>query len=111
MARLVRTWGYEVQIARDGPSALLLAESFQPEYAILDISLPGMNGIVLARRLREVFPPAHLYLVALTAYGGAEMRQACLAAGFDVHLVKPDEILALEELLGSGRPDTDQTRR
>ena len=111
MARLVRTWGYEVEIARDGPSALVLADSFQPECAILDISLPGMNGIVLARRLREVFPPARLYMVALTAYGGAGMREACLAAGFDVHLVKPDDVLALEELLGNGRPDADQTRR
>ena len=111
MARLVGTWGYEVKIARDGPSALLLAESFQPEYAILDISLPGMNGIVLARRLREVFPPARLYMVALTAYGGAEMRAACLAAGFDAHLVKPDQVLALEELLGNDRPGSDQTRR
>ena len=106
MARLVRTWGYEVAIARDGPSALVLADSFQPECAILDISLPGMNGIVLARRLREVFPPARL--CPFTVYGG--MREACLAAGFDAHLVKPDEVLALEELLGNGRPDADLQR-
>ncbi len=109
IARLVRTWGHEVAIARDGWSALSLAESFQPECAIVDISLPRMNGIDLARRLREVFTPAQLYMIALTGYAGADMREGCLAAGFDVHLVKPGEIALLERLLGGDRPDSDAT--
>ena len=70
IARLARSWGHEVAVAADGPSALSLAETFQPECAIVDISLPGMNGIDLARRLRQRFPPAQLYLIALTGYAG-----------------------------------------
>ena len=62
--------------------------------------MPGMNGIDLARRLRQRFPPAQLSLIALTGYAGADIRDACLAAGFDAHLVKPGDIAELERLLG-----------
>jgi len=99
LVRLVRTFGHEVAIARDGPSALALAERFQPESAILDISLPGMSGIELGRRLRDVFPCGRLYMIALTGFADAHLREECLAAGFDAHLVKPGEIATLAQLL------------
>ena len=105
VARLVRGWGHEVAVASDGPSALSLADDFKPDCAIVDLSLPGMNGIELARRLRQRFPPAQLYLIALTGYADADIRDACLAAGFDAHLVKPGDINLLEKLLGSDRGD------
>jgi two-component system, sensor histidine kinase len=103
LARIVRTFGHEVAVARDGPSALALAKSFQPEYAILDLSLPGMNGIELGRRMRAVFPRDQLYMIALTGHTGADIREGCLAAGFDEHLTKPGEINKLEQLLGGDR--------
>ena len=53
IARLVRAWGHKVAVATDGPSALSVAETFQPDFAILDISMRGMTGIELARRLVE----------------------------------------------------------
>jgi two-component system CheB/CheR fusion protein len=109
VARLVRSWGHEVAIARDGPSALALAEAFQPEYAIVDLSLPGMNGIDVARHLRERFRRPRLYLIALTGYAGDDIREGCLAAGFDVHLVKPGEIPVLEKLLGDQRQNSEPT--
>ena len=83
VSRLVRGWGHEVAVAADGSSALSLAEAFQPECAIVDLSMPGMNGIELGRRLRQRFPPAQLRLIALSGYAGADIRDACLAAGFD----------------------------
>jgi signal transduction histidine kinase/ActR/RegA family two-component response regulator len=100
IARLARGWGHETAVAADGSSALSLAEAFQPERAIVDLSMPGMNGIDLARRLRQRFPPTQLRLIALSAYAGADIRDACVAAGFDAYLVKPGEIAELEELLG-----------
>jgi two-component system CheB/CheR fusion protein len=108
LARIVRSFGHEVGIARDGPSALVLAERFQPECAILDISLPGMNGIELGRRLREAFPRERLSLIALTGFADAAIRERCLAGDFDAFLVKPGEIDKLAQLLGGDRLDTDQ---
>jgi Response regulator containing CheY-like receiver domain and AraC-type DNA-binding domain len=54
VARLIRSWGHEVAVASDGPSALSLAEAFQPECGIVDVSLPGMNGLDLARHAPAV---------------------------------------------------------
>jgi CheY-like chemotaxis protein len=105
VARLVRSWGHEVAVANDGPTALLLADEFKPDFAIVDFSLPGMNGSELARRLRQRYPPAQLYLIAFTGYADADIRESCLDAGFDIHLVKPADINLLEKLLGSDRAD------
>ncbi len=110
ITRLARGWGHEVAVAADGPSALSLAEAFQPECAIVDLSMPGMNGIELGRRLRQRFPPAQLCLIALSGYAGADIRDACLAAGFDAYLVKPGEIAELEQLLGGDRADSDASQ-
>ena len=104
---LASAWGHEVAVAGDGPTALSLATAFQPECAIVDISLPGMNGIELGRQLRQQFPRTQLYLIALTGYAGADIRDACLAAGFDAHLVKPGELKKLEQLLGRERVHSD----
>ena len=109
ISRLVRAWGHEVAVAADGSSALSLAEAFQPECAIVDLSMPGMNGIELGRRLRQRFPPAQLCLIALSGYAGADIRDACLAAGFDAYLVKPGDIAELEQLLG--RADSEASQR
>ena len=105
IARLVTSWGHEVALANDGPTALLLADKFKPDCAVVDFSLPGMNGVELARRLRQRFSPAQLYLIAFTGYADADIRESCLDAGFDTHLVKPGDINLLEELLGSDRAD------
>jgi len=105
LTRLVRSWGHEVAVAGDGPSALSQAEAFQPECALVDLSMPGMNGIELGRRLRQRFPLTQLRLIALSGYAGADIRAACLAAGFDAYLVKPGDAHELERLVGGDRPD------
>lgn len=109
MARLARAWGHEVAVANDGPSALSLAESFKPDCAIVDLSLPGMSGVELARRLRQRFPPAQLYLIALTGHVGEDIRTACINAGFDAHLVKPALSGQLKKLLADDREESETT--
>ena len=110
VARLARGWGHEVGLAADGVSALSLAETFQPECAVVDISMPGMNGLELGRRLRQRFSATQLCLIALTGYADADLRNACLADGFDAYLVKPGEIPELERLLGGQRGDPHATK-
>ncbi|HEU4894101.1 MAG TPA: chemotaxis protein CheB [Vicinamibacterales bacterium] len=99
LVRVVRTFGHEVADAKDGPGALALAERFQPDCVILDLSMAGMNGIELGRRLRKLFPRERLTMIALTGFTGRDLREECLAAGFDEHLTKPGDILKLEQLL------------
>ena len=104
LARVVRTLGHEAALAQDGPSALVLADSFQPDCAIVDLSLPGMTGIELGRCLRKVFPRERLTMIALTGFTSTDIREGCLAAGFDEHLVKPGDIDRLAQLLGGDHP-------
>jgi two-component system CheB/CheR fusion protein len=99
MALLARSWGHEVSVASDGPTALAVAERFAPERALIDIGLPGMSGYELARRLRAKTQHRDLYLIAVTGYGREEDKRAAKAAGFNVHLVKPGDIDRLRELL------------
>jgi PAS domain S-box-containing protein len=110
LALVLGARGHEVRLVTDGPSAIETAAEFRPEVVLLDIGLPGMDGYVVARRLRAESEPAGITLVALTGYGQDEDRQRARDAGFDYHLVKPiapDAILALLDptrpLFGSSR--------
>jgi signal transduction histidine kinase/ActR/RegA family two-component response regulator len=83
-----------VAIAHDGSSALETAATFQPQIALLDLGLPGMDGFELARALRSL--DRRLHLVAVTGYGQERDRERSREAGFDAHLVKP---VGLDELM------------
>ncbi|HEX4591591.1 MAG TPA: response regulator, partial [Gemmataceae bacterium] len=89
LARLLRLGGHEVRLAHDGPAALTTAEEFHPDAVILDIGLPDMNGLEVARRLRQMPDTDRMMLVAVTGYGRDEDRVRSLEAGFDYHFVKP----------------------
>ncbi|MEO8843456.1 MAG: PAS domain S-box protein [Kofleriaceae bacterium] len=99
MAELFRRGGHHTVVAHDGPSALQVAATFAPEIAILDIGLPVMDGYELARRLRDQLGSIHL--IALTGYGQASDRERAVAAGFDLHLVKPVDPATLRAAISS----------
>ncbi len=97
LEEIVQTFGYETRRAPDGPSALAIAERFDPEIAVLDIGLPVMDGYELAARLRERRPG--LGLIAVTGYGQDEEQRKTRAAGFAHHFVKPVEVEKLRAAL------------
>jgi CheY-like chemotaxis protein len=99
LAMLLRLFGHDVDIALDGPAALRAAQAHRPDAVLLDLSMPGMDGLQVARRLRTMFPDRPLLLIALTAHGLDEDRRLCKEAGFDWHLLKPADPLAIEDLL------------
>ena len=100
LAESLSLLGHEVRTASDGPSALQLAETFQPQIGLLDIGLPGMDGYELARRLRTLMQ-TEPFLVALSGYGQESDRTASRAAGFALHLVKPVELETLERVIAN----------
>ena len=72
-----------------GTEALAGAPSFLPDVAVLDLGMPGMDGMTLARRLREALAEHTPYLIALTGFGQPADKALAREAGFDDYLVKP----------------------
>jgi signal transduction histidine kinase/BarA-like signal transduction histidine kinase len=101
LATLLEMNGYAVSVEFDGASALATALRERPAVALLDIGLPDMDGMELARRLRAQPQTADAVLVALTGYGQAEDQEQARQAGFNHHMVKPADIDRLLTLLAS----------
>ena len=91
--------GHEARVAHDGPAGLAACAEFKPAVALLDIGLPGMDGHALAERLRTLPGMEDLRIVAVTGYDDQSYRRRSRTAGFDRHLVKPVDIVALERML------------
>jgi CheY-like chemotaxis protein len=106
LAVVLSVGGHEVRTAYDGQQALEVAESFQPELALLDIGMPRMNGYDAARAIRARPFGDDIVLVALTGWGQPEDKQRSKLAGFDHHLVKPVDPSVLDRLLSGARLTT-----
>jgi PAS domain S-box-containing protein len=105
MGMLLRLKGNDVRTAHDGLEGVELAGTFRPELVLLDIGLPKLNGYDVARQIRRQPGGAEVVLVALTGWGQDEDRRRSQEAGFDLHVVKPVDLMALEQLL-AGLPAT-----
>ena len=99
LERLFKRMGHEVRVAYDAAGAVRVMEEFLPEFALIDIGLPGVNGYELARQLREQAQFQNVTLIAQTGWGRDEDRNQARAAGFDYHLVKPIDHQRLAEIL------------
>ena len=104
LQRSLRMEGYEVRAAGDGNDALEHGRSFAPDLVILDLGLPGLDGLEVARALRE---ENDVPILILTARDALESRVEGLDAGADDYLVKPferQELLARMRALLRRRP-------
>ena len=81
------------------PAALELARTWKPEIILLDIGMPRMDGLEVARRIRQDLGLTDVVLVALTGYGQDRDRRRSREAGFNIHLVKPIELDHLHSIL------------
>jgi len=100
LATLLKLSGHTVDIANDGLLALASAEKLQPDVIFMDIGMPRLNGFDAARRIRETAWGKSMTLVAISGWGQDSDRAKSKDAGFDIHLVKPVEFSALEQILG-----------
>lgn len=90
MAAWLRHLGYNPDLASDGHEALRAAASKSFDVMLLDLGMPGMNGLEAAAAIRQLGPAGRrIHLVAVTAHVTAATRAACEAAGFDGFLAKP----------------------
>ena len=98
---LLQMQGHAVTVAADGPSGFEAIVANEPDIGLLDIGLPGYDGIELASRVRQRENVSRVILVALTGYGMPEDRARALDAGFDAFLVKPFDLSAFAAAVAS----------
>jgi CheY-like chemotaxis protein len=96
---MLELWGCEVAVAHDGLSALAAVRELRPHAALLDIGLPRLDGLQVARAIRQETALREVRLVAVTGYDDERHRRLSRDAGFDQHLVKPIDPGALREAL------------
>jgi two-component system CheB/CheR fusion protein len=101
LALFLRSWGHEVSLASNGPDALGVVSTFQPEVVLLDIGLPNMDGYEFALRLRRLPGMERCLLMALTGQGCEADARRYKEAGLDFHFLKPVEPSLLREVLSS----------
>jgi two-component system response regulator MprA len=97
LQRVLAAEGHDVEVAGDGVEALRRARLRTPDLAVLDVMLPGVDGVTVCRKLRET---AQFPILMLTALSGTEERVRGLDSGADDYLVKP---FAYQELLARVR--------
>lgn len=97
---LLQARGYTVDAAHDGSTALSIAAARPPDAAVLNISMPGMTGLELCRRMRATPWGTNMTLVALSGWGREKDRHNAIAAGFDSYLVKPVKFADLLAAIG-----------
>jgi PAS domain S-box-containing protein len=102
MARLLKLLGHEVWTAYNGNEAMKIAREREPDFVLLDIGLPEMDGYEVARRLRQEEGGRKAVIVAVSGYGQEEDLARGRVVGFDHHLVKPIDHDALLMILSGG---------
>jgi CheY-like chemotaxis protein len=105
---VLELWGFEVTVVEDGSAALTAARQAHHAAIVMDIRMPEIDGLEVARRIRADPRSSTVLLLALSGSGEPEDRSAALAAGFDHHLVKPVDPDLLRKLLeGTPAPATE----
>jgi two-component system, cell cycle response regulator DivK len=95
--------GYSVIEAADGEKAIDLAEQEQPDIILMDLSLPNLDGLEAAKRIRKQKVLEKIPIIAVTAHQESTFRQGAAASGFDAYVTKPVDMDFLSELISGLR--------
>jgi two-component system cell cycle response regulator DivK len=105
---VLQSRGYDLRLAQNADEALAALPAFQPRLILMDLQLPGQDGLSLTRQLRGDPASAGIVIIAVTSYAMKGDRERALAAGCDDYVTKPIDTRALPALiaryLASGRP-------
>jgi CheY-like chemotaxis protein len=111
MCELIRLLGHDAEFVVTGEEAMAAADTFDPDIVLVDLTLPGIDGYEVARRLRARSPRRDLVLVALTGWARPEDVARALAAGFDQHQIKPPSLDTFRRLLDRTPAEASPPRR
>lgn len=99
VARIVEAEGHRLLQARTGPEAMAILEEQVPDIILLDINIPGIDGLEVARRIKADERLQDVPLIATTANVLVGDRERCLEAGCDEYMPKPLDIRQLRQMI------------
>lgn len=99
VAYLVRANGYDVDTAGEAEAALAAIAANRPDVILMDLQLPGIDGLELTRRLKADPATKDISIIAVTAYAMKGDQEKALEAGCDDYVTKPIDTRALPELI------------
>ncbi len=99
---MLRRLGCRANLATTGIEVLEMVAARAYDVILMDVQMPGMDGLEATRRIRAGAARGRPWIVAMTAHAMAEDRDRCLAAGMDAYLAKPMELAQVEEALRAG---------
>jgi CheY-like chemotaxis protein len=103
--------GYDARTAADAEEALELMQTFHPRLILMDVQLPGMDGLELTRRLKADVQTREIIVVALTAYAMKGDEQKALDAGCDGYVAKPIDTRNLSRMIAEYLGRLDRKKR
>ena len=103
LSMLVSALGFETQVVHDGLAAVSTAEEYRPQLVILDISLPGIDGREVARRIRQQDWSQSTVIAASTGWSREKLADDLNESTFDHFLPKPASLELLQSVLNSVR--------
>jgi CheY-like chemotaxis protein len=95
VADTLEFYGVSIRTAANGNEGLAVLESFMPDFILLDLSMPHMNGWEMRKRVKEDVQTRHIPVIALTAHAMAGDAERAMEVGFDGYITKPVEVLSL----------------
>jgi len=98
--------GHHVQRAVDAEQALLVLQHTNPDLILMDIALPGMDGLALTRKLKADPATSHIHIIALTAFAMKGDEQKAREAGCDGYITKPIDTRLLPEQVARCLPNS-----
>ena len=96
---LLASEGYDVRTAADAEEALNVLKEFYPRLILMDVQLPGIDGLELTRRLKSDPATQDITILGLTAYAMKGDKERIIAAGYDGYIPKPIDTRTLPELV------------
>jgi two-component system cell cycle response regulator DivK len=98
---LLNAEGHETRTVTDAEQAIKILETFTPKLILMDIQLPGMDGLQLTRMLKSSPATSQIIIVALTAYAMRGDEERARAAGCDGYIAKPIDVNTLPGIVAS----------
>jgi CheY-like chemotaxis protein len=102
--------GYQVVIAQNGLEGVVQAKTLRPDLILMDVQMPGMDGLEATRRIRQEVGLGDIPIIALTALAMSSDRERCLAAGMNDYISKPVKLKNLLKTIQQYLPGTQDAK-